>query len=486
MKTDKSLKINFIMNTILTCSAYIFPLITFPYISRVLGVDGNGKINFANSIVNYFVMFASLGIPIYGIRACANVRNNKKELSKTVHELLILNIIMCFITYIVLFNCVFLIDKMYQYKNLIFIFSSTLILNCIGVEWLYKALEEYSYITIRSIIFKVIAIILMFLFVRSKNNYVTYAIIMVIGSSASFIFNIVKLPQYIYIKRYKSYNLLKHLKPIFMFFLLSVSWTIYTNLDVIMLGFMKGNIEVGYYSAAIKIKSILVSTVSALGTVLLPRLTVYINDKNEKNFYKLLKKNCNFILITSFSIIGFLVINAYEIIILLSGSEYIPAIPIMQVVVFSILFIGLSTMTGTNILVPIGKESITVLATVGGIVVNIILNYILIPKFGAIGAAFSTVIGEVTILLIECFYLRNKLSLLFDKIEIIKILIATIITSTITLFVKGYFVNLNILIILFISTAIYWMTYIIILFIFKEQFILDEGKKLLEIFKKLL
>ena len=143
MKTNKSLKINFIMNCILTCSAYIFPLITFPYISRVLQASGNGKINFANSIVSYFVMFASLGIPVYGVRACASVRKNKKELSKTVQELLILNIIMCFITYIVLFNCVFLIDKMYEYKELIFIFSSTLILNCIGVEWLYKALEEY-------------------------------------------------------------------------------------------------------------------------------------------------------------------------------------------------------------------------------------------------------------------------------------------------------------------------------------------------------
>lgn len=486
MKTDKSLKINFIMNTILTCSAYIFPLITFPYISRVLGVDGNGKINFANSIINYFVMFASLGIPIYGIRACANVRNNKKELSKTVHELLILNIIMCCITYIILFNCIFLIDKIYQYKNLIFIFSSTLLLNCIGVEWLYKALEEYSYITIRSIIFKIIAIILMFLFVKTKNDYVTYAIIMVIGSSASFIFNIVKLPKYIYIKKYESYNLLKHLKPIFMFFLLSVSWTIYTNLDVIMLGFMKGNVEVGYYSAAIKIKSILVSTVSALGAVLLPRLTVYINDKNEEKFYKLLKKNCNFIIITSFSIIAFLVINAYEIMIFLSGSEYIPAVPVMQVVVFSILFIGLSTMTGTNLLVPIGKESITVLATVGGIVINIILNYMLIPKFGAVGAALSTVIGEVTILLIECLYLRNKLSLVFDKMEIIKILIATIITSIFIMFVKGYFIKSSTLIVLLITTIIYWLVYIIILILFKEQFILDEGRNILKIFKRLL
>lgn len=485
MKTNKSLKINFIMNCILTCSAYIFPLITFPYISRVLQASGNGKINFANSIVSYFVMFASLGIPVYGVRACASVRKNKKELSKTVQELLILNIIMCFITYIVLFNCVFLIDKMYEYKELIFIFSSTLILNCIGVEWLYKALEEYSYITMRSIIFKVIAIILMFMFVKTKNDYIPYAIIMVIGSSASFIFNLIKLPKYIYLQKFESYNFSKHLKPIFMFFLLSVSWTIYTNLDIVMLGFIKGDIEVGYYSAAIKIKSILVSTVSALGTVLLPRLTVYVDERNEEKFYKLLKKNCSFIIITSFSIIGFLVINAHEIMIFLSGYEYIPAVPAMQIIMFSVLFIGLSTMAGTNMLVPMGKESITVIATVGGIIINIILNCILIPNFGATGAAFATVIGEATILSFECFYLRNKLSLVFDKIEIIKIFIATVIAIICTLAVKIYVLKLNILIILIITSIIYWSICIIMLILFKEQFILEQGRSILKRFKKL-
>lgn len=485
MKTNKSLKINFIMNCILTCSAYIFPLITFPYISRVLQASGNGKINFANSIVSYFVMFASLGIPVYGVRACASVRKNKKELSKTVQELLILNIIMCFITYIVLFNCVFLIDKMHEYKELIFIFSSTLILNCIGVEWLYKALEEYSYITMRSIIFKVIAIILMFMFVKTKNDYIPYAIIMVIGSSASFIFNLIKLPKHVYLQKYESYNFSKHLKPIFMFFLLSVSWTIYTNLDIVMLGFIKGDIEVGYYSAAIKIKSILVSTVSALGTVLLPRLTVYAGEKNEEKFYKLLKKNCSFIIITSFSIIGFLVINAHEIMIFLSGYEYIPAVPAMQIIMFSVLFIGLSTMAGTNMLVPIGKESITVIATVGGIIINIILNCILIPNFGATGAAFATVIGEATILSVECFYLRNKLSLVFDKIGIIKIFIGTVIAIICTLVVKMYVLKLNILIILIITSIIYWSIYIIMLILFKEQFILEQGRSISKRFKKL-
>ena len=162
------------MNAILTMSSFLFPLITFPYISRVILPVGSGKITFATSVVTYFSMFAQLGIPTYGVKACAKVRNNKEELSRIAHEILFINLIMCVLAYVVLFISIPLVPKFQEEKTLIVMISSTILLTAIGVEWLYKALEQYTYITIRSIVFKFIALIAMFILVHKQSDYVIY------------------------------------------------------------------------------------------------------------------------------------------------------------------------------------------------------------------------------------------------------------------------------------------------------------------------
>ena len=159
----KSLKLNFVMNAILTMSSIIFPLITFRYVSNILLPDGTGKVSFAISLITYFNMFAQLGIPIYGIRICAMVRDNKEELTRTAHELLVLNFIVGAVSYFVLLLAILFVPKLQEDRALYIIVSSTIFLSAIGMEWLYKALEQYTYIAIRSIIFKLIAMVGMFL-----------------------------------------------------------------------------------------------------------------------------------------------------------------------------------------------------------------------------------------------------------------------------------------------------------------------------------
>ena len=170
MRKKASLKINFIMNSILTMSQFIFPLITFPYISRILLPVGTGKVSFATSIVSYFALFAQLGIPTYGIRACAKVRDDKKELTRTVQEIFIINLVMSLITYVVFFFAIYYVPRLRQDKELLMIIGLTIFFNAIGMEWLYKALEQYTYITIRSIIFKFIALIAMFMLVHKQSE----------------------------------------------------------------------------------------------------------------------------------------------------------------------------------------------------------------------------------------------------------------------------------------------------------------------------
>ena len=218
MSKQKSLKLNFVMNSILTMSQFIFPLITFPYVSRILLPAGTGKVSFATSIVSYFTLFAQLGIPTYGIRACAKVRDDREELSKMVQELLIINLVMSALSYAVYFAAIYYVPRFRQDKELFLIIGLTIFFNAIGMEWLYKALEQYTYITVRSIIFKFIAIVAMFLMVHEQSDYVIYGGISILASSASNIFNFFHIHRYINIKPVGHYNFKKHLKAIVVFF----------------------------------------------------------------------------------------------------------------------------------------------------------------------------------------------------------------------------------------------------------------------------
>ena len=198
---EKSVKLNFIMNMVLTMSNFIFPLITFPYVSRIPLPIGTGKVAFATSIVTYFSMFAQLGIPTYGIRVCAQVRDDKEKLSRTVQELLCISIWTTAAAYLLFFIGLWAVPRMRTDKSLFLIVSTMIFFNSIGMEWLYKGLEEYSYITIRSIIVKIISVGAMFLLVKSKEDYVIYGGISIFASSASNVLNFMNAHKYVSLRQ---------------------------------------------------------------------------------------------------------------------------------------------------------------------------------------------------------------------------------------------------------------------------------------------
>lgn len=309
---QKSIKINFIMNMILTMSSFIFPLITFPYVSRILLPVGTGKVSFATSLISYFSMFAQLGIPTYGIRVCAKVRDNREELTRTVQELLTINLVMSVLSYIALFIVLTFVPRLQADKPLYIIMSFTIILTSIGMEWLYKALEQYMYITVRSVIFKFIALIAMFLLIHEQQDYVIYGGITILAASASNIFNLINVHKYIDLKPVGDYNFRRHLKPVATFFAMACATTIYTNLDNVMLGFMATDADVGYYNAAVKIKKILVSIVTSLGTVLLPRASYYVEKGMIEKFKRISKKALSFVFLISTPMLLYFILFAKE------------------------------------------------------------------------------------------------------------------------------------------------------------------------------
>lgn len=481
---QKSIKLNFVMNAALTMSSIIFPIITFPYVSRILMPSGMGRVTFATSLISYFSMFAQLGIPTYGIRACAQVRDDKAKLSKTVQELLIINLIMSFFAYVFLAVALVTVPRLFEDRILYIIISSTILLNVVGMEWLYKGLEKYSYITIRSVIFKFIALIAMFVFVHKKEDYIIYGAISIFAASASNILNIIHARRYIDFSFVGHYDLRKHLKAVLIFFAMSCATTIYTNLDTVMLGFMKSDIDVGYYNAAVKIKVILVQVVASLGGVLLPRCSYYVEKGMWADFKRICSKALNFVVVIALPLSVYFIIYAQDAIMFLSGSEYLGAISPMKIIMPTLLFIGMTNILGLQILVPLGKEKIVLYSEVAGAITDLLLNGVLIPRFGASGAAMGTLVAEFVVLIVQCAALRKHLFDIIIKIKYWKIIIATVVSAIASILVL--YLKLDCFFNLIISATIFGTLYLCVLLLFKEKMAKEIVVSLYEIFERIL
>ncbi len=462
----RSVRFNFIMNVILTASNVIFPLITFPYVSRVLLPEGVGRVNFAVSFVTYFSMIAMLGVPTYGIRAVAQVRDDKEELSRTVQEILIINLLVAIVAYATYFIAVWNVPRLRSDFTLFAIVSITILFNAIGVEWMYRGLEQYSYITIRSILFKVAGIVLMFIFVRNQSNYVIYGGITILAGVGSNFLNFINLRRYITFRPVGHYNFRRHLKPIGIFFMMSVATTIYTNLDTVMLGFMKDDTVVGSYTAAVRVKSVLVSFVTSLSAVLLPRVSYYIEKGIKEEFYRYAKKALNFALLIALPIAVYFILYAQESILLLSGDAFAPAILPMQIIMPTVLLIGLTNVLGIQILVPLDKEKLVCYSVIAGAVTDFVINLIAIPRLGASGASLGTLVAEAVVLVFQLWFLRKECRNLFGQIQAWKIVIATAAASVGCWFIK--LLNLRVFPALLFSALIFLAVYGILLLAMRE------------------
>lgn len=467
-----SVKFNFIMNTILTVSSILFPLITFPYISRVLLVEGSGKVAFATSAVTYFTMFATLGIPTYGIRACAVVRDDKEKLSQTVQELLVISAITTAITYAVFFVSLFLVPEFTAKKALMMVMGSSIGLTTIGVQWFYNALEQYSYITTCAIVFKLIGLILMFLFVRDPSDYVVYGFVYVVGSFGSYVLNFIRLRKFISFKKQGTYDLRKHMKPTITFFLLAAASSVYLNLDIVMLGFLKGDLEVGYYNAGIKVKTVLTTCVTSLGTVLLPRLSYYV-EKNEKEaFYRMVKKAFQFVFLVATPLVVYFMIYTRESIVFLAGESFLSAVTPMIILMPTVLFIGISNITGIQVLTPFGEEQKVVISVLAGAILDFALNLVLIPKMGSTGAAISTLLAEILVVIVQAAYLKGELKNILQGIQLWKIILP-LIAATVAGVGMHQVIHMAPFFTLLITAVIFFGVYGVALLLLREEFVME-------------
>lgn len=469
--TVASVKVNFVMNFLLTLSNFIFPLVTYPYAARILLPEGIGRVAFATSIITYFTMLAMLGIPTYGIRVCARVREDKEQLSRTVQELLLINLLMMLFSLALYLFAIFTVPKLTADYRLFLLNTIILVLNVVGCDWLYKGLEQYNYITKQSILFKALAIVLMFIFVKDQSDYLNYAAITAFASVGSYVVNFLRLRKFISFQPLKILSIKRHFKPTLTFFMMSIATVVYTSLDAVMLGFMVSDTEVGYYSTAMNIKNVFVSLVTSLGVVLLPRLSVYISQNQMSKFKQLTYKALTFVVFSSVPLILFFVVFAQTAVYFLSDSSFEGSIIPLQISLPTILLIGLSNLFGIQMLVPMDREEVVVKSVTVGAVINLLLNSLLIPYYGATGAAIGTVVAELFVTLYQAFSLRDVLVEQVRKLEVFKFFTAAllallpVISLSNRLEIASYFIQLV------IFSALYAVLYIGLLIIFREQLV---------------
>ena len=419
MEQMPSIKKNYIMNILMNIAAVLFPLLTYPYVSRIFLPDGMGRISFAQSLVGYFNMFAQLGIPTYGIRAAAKVRDDKEKLSRTVQEILLLNLITCAISYIALFVCIMSVRRLADMRILCVIFSTTLLFNTIGMDWFYAALEQYSYISVRTVLLRTITVAGIFLLIHSTDDLLLYAGLCVFMTVMTGVINLVHARKFISFQFLGGYHPLRHLKPILMFFMMACAQVIYTNLDTVMLGFLSGERQVGYYSVAIKIRSTLFCVLSALVTVVYPRVSYDVERGDMEQFKKLGNHSIRYILITAAPLAVYFGIFAAVTVSVLCGPQFVPAEYSLRVVMPTVLFIGVSNVLTVQVLFPLGLEKKALWSTITGAVIDFLLNAALIPRLGAVGAGIGTLTAEFGVMVVLIIETRKYIS--FREVEYGKI-----------------------------------------------------------------
>lgn len=472
-----SIKYNFFMDMILKVSTIIFPMITFPYVSRVLSPDGLGRVSFATSVISYFQLFAALGIPTYGVRVCTKYRDNRIELSRVFQELLIINGVTTVLSYVMFFVALAIVKKFQDEALLLIITSLNVLLSTVGVSWLYTAMEQYKYITIRSLVVKVLSVVALFVFVHEEKDYIVYASITVAGTVGSNIYNFFYSRKFVSWKPVGALCFRRHLRPILILFAMSLAGSIYTNLDTLMLGFMTNDIEVGYYTAAVKMKGLLISLTVSLGGVMLPRLSYYLQNNQDELFYEISAKGFNIIWYFSAPLVIFFMLFARETLIVLSGEQYLAATGAMVTIMPTVCFISITNMMGYQILVPSSKEDKVLVSVTVGALIDAVLNFFLIPILGSLGAAIGTLVAEFSVLLVQTYYLRTyfvKVKSMITPGYVVKPLFAACIVGVLMKVIWNGNEHMQIVVL----AGLFFGVYAVLFWLEKEPFVTGEIRQI--------
>lgn len=466
MYKKSNLKKNYIYNLIYQMLAIILPLITTPYISRVLGASMIGTYSYTLSIVTYFSIFATLGVAVYGQLEIASHRDDSEARSNLFWEIVTARFITSIVVLIIYIVFIFFQQ---QYK----LMYEVLILNIIGamidISWYFQGIEKFKLTVTRNIIIKILGTLLVFVFVKNENDLLKYALIL---QGTYFLGNLSLwkyLKKEIHFVKIEKMKVLKHWKNSIVYFVPTIATSVYTVLDKSMIGWITNSeLQNGYYEQAHKIEQMLVTIVTSLGTVTMPRVRYLLNSNLKEEAKNVINDAMEFIIFLALPMMfGILAISKYLVPWFL-GESYINAIPILQIFSILMIIVGLDNTIGKQCLMAAKRQKYFNYGVIAGAVVNVIMNIILIPRLEAIGASIASVSAEVIILIVFAFYSKDLLNIKTMIKAILKYGIFSFIMGTTSyivasLLAKSYFQGI------IIELVIAILVYVILLMISKDK-----------------
>lgn len=469
-----TIKKNYFYNVLYQLLIIILPIITTPYIARTLGAEGNGIYGYTLSIVTYFILFGSFGISIYGQREIAYVQGDAKKRSSILFELCIIRLITMILSSLV-FYFIFCRNGLYSiyYKILLL----EMLANILDISWFYQGMEDFKKIVIRNFVIKIISVICIFIFIKKStdlNKYIfIYSISTLIGSLTLW-FGLKK-----YICKPGKLKFKHHIPLIISLFIPQIAIQIYTVLDKTMIGIILNDMrEVGYYEQAQKIIKILLTIITAIGTVMMPRIANCYAKGDNDQIKKYMYKTFSFVFLLSFPLMFGLIAVSNNFVPLFFGKGYDKVPLIMNILSTIVLFISLSSIIGNQYLLSIKKQKEFTISVIAGSVVNFILNLILIQKYKSYGASFATLFAELSVTIIQLYFIRKEF-----KISKILVLSKNYLISGIIMFIFCYVIDiliLNNLISLIIQIFIGLIVYPLVLYLIRDSFFIETVNKILK------
>lgn len=435
----KSIKKNYLYNLMYQLLIIISPIITTPYLARVLGPKGTGIYSYTISVVTYFILFGSLGTSLYGQREIAYNQSNKAERDKIFWELVLFRLVTMGIVCIIYFFTFTLNGEYMQYYQILLL---ELIANFLDINWFFLGLENFQKIVTKNFILKILSIILIFLFIKDSNDVNKYLFIYALTTFLSnFVLwfglkkNVSKIDR-------KNIHIFKHLKYILILFIPQIAVHIYTILDKVMLGVIFNDMaEVGYYEQSQKIIRLLLTLITSLGAVMLPRIANLFAENKEDEIKKYMDNSLKFVFILAFPLIFGIISVADSFVPLFFGKGYDKVIIIMQILSPIVLFVGLSNVIGNQYLLTTKKQGKYTFSVLCGAIINFLLNIVLIKNYKSYGAALATIIAEFIVAFIQLVFIYKNLDIRKIIISFFKSLIASIVMFLSCLFVTKFIIT---------------------------------------------
>lgn len=471
---EKSISKNSIFYLVYNVLNVLFPFISSMYVARVLLPSVIGDVAYAQNIVQYFVIFSFLGIPTYALREISKNRHNKDELNKVYSELIIINFFSTCLFGIMYCLCIYIFFR--DSIELYLIVGLSIALNVFNNSWLFEALEEFKYISIRNFIFKIVVFLGIIIFVRSSKDYYIYAAMTVIGTAGNYFFNILQARKFVKFQ-ISSLNFRRHLRSIFILVCVNLAIEVYTLVDTTMLGIFCSKDKVAYYTYASRINKIFIQIINTFTIVIVPRLSFLYKENKLKEYNLLISKTFKLIVLISLpAIVGIQFVGGYFVV-LLFGSAYKNSIIVLKILSCTMLISPIGYLLGSRVMVATEQENKMIICVGTGAITNIIGNMLLIPLYNEIGAAIASVLSELLVMFTYLYFGKTLYSLINIKDSIIKICFSTAI-------VGGYLYACNFIIRVemiraFVQLVGAFFIYFLLLYFMKEELVVHYGKRII-------